>query len=129
VRGFVANAQGTGAVMTSCLTCGKPIRRGQSYCGKHRPVRDVRARGGGAAILAFRNAVGERAGWQCEAIEDGERCAERHRPLLEAHHVGGVAEHNDAMRGLLLCRHHHRVIEAAARKQRAALSAAQRLSA
>jgi len=76
----------------------------------------VRSRGGGARILAFRRAVGDRASWRCEVCEDGERCTETRSSELEAHHLGGVATHNDPSRGVLVCKAHHRVVEATERR-------------
>ena len=104
-----------------CLQCGE-LTRG-SYCEAHDPERqrrrDTPGRGGGYAASAFREAVLARAGFRCEAIEDGVRCDVTDRSQLEAHHVqaivaGGNAR--DPANGACLCRRHHRVLEPMARK-------------
>jgi hypothetical protein len=114
--------------MRTCLQCGAYIGESGSYCRAHRPKRNVRARGGGAAILAFRVAVGNAAGWRCEVVEDGERCPEQRRDQLQAHHVGGVSSHNDPRRGVLVCLSHHLAVERAERKVRAALAESRKLA-
>jgi hypothetical protein len=89
---------------------------GESYCGRHRPRRrSAKLRGGGATIGRFRRECFALSGGQCEAVTDGVRCDVRDPQRLEAHHVRAVTEGgaNDAVtNGLLLCKHHHALLEA-----------------
>ncbi len=114
-RGFVGAASATGAVVSSCLTCGKAIPRGRSYCGKHRPVgQSARLRGSGGARERFRREVFKAAGGRCEAVIAGVRCDVTDASVLEAHHVLPVSAGggSDASNGRLLCRRHHLMIQA-----------------
>jgi predicted restriction endonuclease len=102
-----------------CLVCG--ALTSESRCPAHSRDkgrnRQTPGRGGARTIYAFRNAVGARAGWRCEAIVSGVRCDVVDRRRLEAHHVIPLREGgtNDPRNGRLLCRTHHRALENAIR--------------
>jgi 5-methylcytosine-specific restriction protein A len=96
-----------------CIRCGVLVESG-SYCPRHQPVRRNRwnvTRGSGGQAAKFRRAVLQRAGYQCEAIENGLRCQAIEG--LEAHHLIPLSKGGtDAVtNGVLLCRRHHRQIE------------------
>ena len=101
--------------VSSCLTCGKHVPRGESYCGKHRPIRrSAKLRGGGAQISRFRREVLLYSGCRCECVIDGQRCTETNPANLEAHHIVPVSRGgaNDARtNGVCICRSHHALIE------------------
>ena len=83
----------------------------------HRPSRQTPGRGGGHAAGRFRDEVLRRAGYQCEAVEDGKRCEVR-GAALQAHHVVGIVNGGDAddvENGRALCRRHHELTEALTR--------------
>jgi len=80
----------------------------------YRPSRQTPGRGGGHAAQRFREAVLRRAGYQCEAVEHGERCEVTGRAALQAHHVVGITAGGDAgdvENGRALCRRHHEQVE------------------
>lgn len=72
---------------------------------------------------AWRIAVIKRAGWRCEAVENGQRCEVKHPARLFADHVqerkdGGAAL--DVGNGQCLCGRHHSLKTAQARAARMA---------
>jgi hypothetical protein len=95
-----------------CLKCGALVRDA-SYCPPHQPVRDVRARGGGAGITRFRSAVLSAAGYRCQAVVAGRRCTTTGAANLEAHHLKAISAggSNDAANGVALCPVHHALVE------------------
>jgi predicted restriction endonuclease len=62
-----------------------------------------------------REAVLERDGYKCRAVENGERCDVTDPRKLEAHHLVSLREGgtNTIDNGATLCRRHHRMIERA----------------
>src|SRR2546430_1099442 len=89
-----------------CIRCGA-LTSG-SYCPEHVPdrggaTRETPGRGSGSRRAAFRERVGEAAGWRCQAIVNGARCPVTDRSQLEAHHVEPVRGTGVDGRGVLLC--------------------------
>jgi predicted restriction endonuclease len=56
-----------------------------------------------------------RAGYRCQAVENGARCDVTGAENLHAHHITGlrVGGTNDPANGVALCRPHHGRVEAA----------------
>ena len=97
-----------------CLVCGQ-LGRG-SYCARHQPTHPSRDTPGRSSTkqTRFRLQVLQAAGWQCQAIEGGQRC--QVKSDLQAHHLV-VFRHTGSMDprdGLALCRKHHAQPERAA---------------
>jgi hypothetical protein len=104
-------------MLRPCLRCGALSTRG-SYCRLHAPSYSKRnpARGNGWDATKFRRAVLMRAGYRCEAVENGVRCEVRGPGNLQAHHVAKITEGgdpHDPRGGRALCHRHHRLIDAA----------------
>lgn len=82
-----------------CLTCGRLVAQGRSYCELHdpRPRRYREERGSGWAQSRFREVVLKQAGFRCE------RCGST--VGVEAHHVRPVAERGShaLANGVALC--------------------------
>jgi 5-methylcytosine-specific restriction endonuclease McrA len=104
--------------LRTCLRCGALISSG-SYCKRKACTpayakRDPR-RGSGGAASKLRAAVMKRDKGQCRALEGGFRCPETDPQQLEVHHIVKVVDggSNTAANCVLLCRRHHRVLEAA----------------
>ena len=101
-----------------CIRCGQLIPTG-SYCPEHDP-REQRNRsrrrvtpGRTKQQEAFRAAVLARAGYQCQWVENGVRCAVVGAERLTAHHLRKLREMPtyDPARGMCLCQPHHREAE------------------
>jgi hypothetical protein len=114
VIGAAESSDARGAVVSSCISCGRYCAKGASRC--HRCERLKPSRGTGAARERFRREVMARAGGRCECVEHGVRCPVTDPAQLEAHHVRAVIDGggNDAARnGVLVCREHHAKLTAA----------------
>lgn len=94
--------------------CPERALPGESYCRAHLPTSSTitALRGGGAAAARFRREVLARAGYRCQAVEDGERCDVAGAERLQAHHVRSLALGGDPTdadnNGVALCGPHHR---------------------
>ncbi len=83
-----------------CLTCGRLVPKGSSYCPRHAPSRFNHAkRGSGWQASRFRARVLAQTGGRCAACGSTDR--------VQAHHVGATDEQG----GVPLCRGCHRATE------------------
>ena len=101
-----------------CLgdNCGVLIESG-SYCRRCSSARERTTPGRSSSGQArFRAAVLARAGGRCEVVVDGVRCTTTLG--VQAHHVVPKREggRDDLANGVALCRRHHALVEAAARR-------------
>jgi predicted restriction endonuclease len=101
------------AVKRPCLVCAVLVENA-SWCPAHNPNSHRRRVTPGRTTKQqsrFRQQVLAAAGYRCQAIENGARCAEtRH---LEAHHIAKLrtTASFDPAAGVCLCARHHHLIE------------------
>jgi 5-methylcytosine-specific restriction enzyme A len=95
------------------------------YGGLTKPSREFKPRSvetNSAEHIRWRDVVMQRAGWRCQAIENGQRCSRRSPPdRLFADHVVELSDGGaplDPANGQALCGSHHTAKTGAARARR-----------